>query len=104
MRDSPAIKIINELLNLKSEITAYDPQAIKTAQKIFPNISYAKDVYEAVTGKDAMIIVTDWLQFKEMDLKRIKNLMRKPIIIDGRNIFDIDIVSNVGFKYIGIGK
>ncbi len=104
MRESPAIKIINELLNLKSEITAYDPQAIKTAQKIFPNISYAKDVYEAVTGKDAVIIITDWPQFKELDLIRIKKLLKKPVIIDGRNIFDINKIKKMGFNYTGIGQ
>lgn len=102
MRDAPSIKIIQELTNLKAQITACDPEAIKVAKKIFPNINYTEDVYEAVEGKDAMIIVTDWLQFKEMNLKRIKNLMRKPIIIDGRNIFDIDNVKNMGFKYLGI--
>ncbi len=104
MRDSPAIKIINELLNLKSEITAYDPQAIRTAQKIFPNISYAKDVYEAVIGKDAVIIITDWPQFKELDLIRIKKLLKKPVIIDGRNIFNINKIKKMGFNYTGIGQ
>jgi len=104
MRDAPSIKIINSLLDLKAEITAYDPEAMDRAKKIFPQIKYAKDIYEAATGKDAIVIVTDWPQFKEIDLARLKKLLKNPIIIDGRNILDEQKVKELGFKYFGIGK
>ena len=68
------------------------------------NISFAKGVYETVEGKDALIIVTEWPEFSQIDLKKAKTLMRKPNIVDGRNIFDPQKVKDAGFNYIGIGR
>src|SRR3989344_232361 len=104
MRDAPTIKIINHLTDLGAEITAYDPQAIENAKKIMPNIKYAKDEYEAVKGKDAMLITTEWSQFANLDLVRVKKLLKHPIIVDGRNIYDPVKVKELGFYYIGIGR
>jgi len=104
MRDAPSIKIINHLLDLKAQITAYDPQAMENARKILPKIKYAKDLYSAIKDKDAMVVVTQWPQFAQIDLKLAKKLLRRPIIIDGRNIFDKEKVKEFGFSYIGIGR
>ncbi len=104
MRDAPSIKIINHLTDLGYEITAYDPQAMQNAKKILPNIKYAKDEYQAVNGKDAMLIVTEWPQFASLDMPRIKKLMKFPVIVDGRNLLDPEKINKLGFKYVSIGR
>ncbi|OGD83444.1 UDP-glucose 6-dehydrogenase [Candidatus Curtissbacteria bacterium RIFCSPLOWO2_02_FULL_40_11] len=104
MRDAPSIKIINRLLNLKANVTAFDPQSMINAKRILPQISYAKDVYRAIEGKHAMIIVTEWPEFSQIDLSKAKKLLKKPNIVDGRNIFDPHKAKVAGFKYIGVGR
>lgn len=104
MRGAPSVKIINCLSSLKAQLTVFDPKAMSSAKKILSNVKYAKDEYEAIKGKDALIIVTEWPQFFEMDLKKVKNLLKKPIIVDGRNIFDPQKLKEFGFKYVGIGR
>lgn len=104
MRDAPSIKIINHLLELGAEITAYDPQAMENAKKILTNVTYAKDVESCIKGADAMLIITEWQQFRDLDLKKVKKLLREPIIVDGRNIYDPKTVRELGFKYFGIGR
>jgi len=104
MRDAPSVKIINHLLDLGAQVTAYDPQAMENAKRILPKIEYAKDVYSAIKDKDVMVVVTEWPQFSQIDLARAKKLLRRPIIIDGRNIFDREKVKEGGFSYFGIGR
>lgn len=104
MRDAPSIKIINHLLDLGIEVTAYDPQAMDNAKKILPNIKFAKDVYSAIKNQDALLLVTEWPQFSQIDLARAKKLLKQPIIVDGRNLFPKDKVKELGFTYIGIGR
>jgi len=104
MRDAPSIKIINHLLNLGIEVTAYDPQAMDNAKKILPKVKFAKDVYSAIKNQDALLLVTEWPQFSQIDLARAKKLLKRPIIIDGRNLFPKDKVKELGFTYIGIGR
>jgi len=104
MRDAPSVKIINHLLDLGAQVTAYDPQAMENAKRILPKIEYAKDVYSAIKDKDVMVVVTEWPQFSQIDLARAKKLLRRPIIIDGRNIFDREKVKESGFSYFGIGR
>lgn len=104
MREAPSIKIINHLQELGAKITAYDPQAIENARKILKNVVFEKDAYSAIEGKEAMLILTEWPEFQQMDLQRAKKLLKKPIIVDGRNIFDKVKLADLGFKYIGIGR
>lgn len=104
MRDAPSINIIKQLLNLGADITAYDPQAMDVAKKIFPNVNYTADAYNAASGKDALVIITEWPQFRELDMNKIKNSLKRPIIIDGRNIYDKDKLKSLGFTYIGVGR
>ena len=104
MRDAPSIKIISHLQDLGARITVYDPQAMENAAKIIKNVTFAQSVYAALDGKDAMLVVTEWRQFCEMDLTRAKKILKKPIIVDGRNIFDKNKVEALGFKYTGIGR
>lgn len=104
MRDAPSIKIINALLDLKAQIVAYDPQAIKNAKKIIAGIKFSTDAYRALEGSDVMVIVTEWQEFSQIDLKKAKKLMKKPLIVDGRNIFNTTKVKSLGFGYVGIGQ
>lgn len=107
MRDAPSIIIIHELLRLGAEIKTYDPIAVKNAKKIFAkekNIEFTQDSYKAVKNADLLIILTEWNEFQQLDLKKIKSLMRKPNIIDGRNIYYPRVVKDLGFTHIGVGR
>lgn len=104
MRDAPSIKIIQHLLNLGAKITAFDPKAMENAKRVLPKIQYAKNVDEAIGGKDALILLTEWPQFRQLDLRDVKKLLKNPIIIDGRNALDNVKAGELGFKYIGIGR
>src|SRR3990170_3034717 len=103
MRDAPSVKIIRNLVELGAEITAYDPQAMENAKRVLPKINYAKDEYDAVRGKDAILLVTEWAQFAELDLVKIKKLVKKPIILDGRNFLNSEKVKRAGFIHLKIG-
>lgn len=104
MRDAPSVKIANRLKDLQATIVAYDPQAMDKAKEVIKNIKFAKDMYSALTGADAMLIITEWPQFREMDLQKVKKLLKNPVIVDGRNIFDPKAVAEQGFTYLGIGR
>src|SRR4030043_154912 len=98
MRDAPSIKIIERLQSLNAQITVYDPQAMENAKKILVNVIYAKSVYDAVGNKNAMLIITECSEFYQIDLLKIKKLLKEPIIIDGRNMFDMVKVKELVFK------
>ena len=104
MRFAPSIDIINALQKEGANIQAYDPEAMENAKKILKGVTYCKDAYEAAKGADALIILTEWNEFKELDLKKIKSLLNNPLIIDGRNIYGPAIMKKEGFKYISIGR
>ena len=105
MREAPSIDIINKLLSEGAKIKAFDPLAINSARKIFGNkIKFAKDVYEAAQGADAIVILTECDKFKNMDLRKIKKLLKEPKIIDGRNIFNPLEMRKLGFNYLCIGR
>lgn len=104
MRDAPSVKIIKRLLDLGVKITAYDPKANDAAKKILPQINYARDVYSALSDSDAMVVVTDWLEFSEIDFAKVKKIMKTAIVIDGRNIYDVAKMRDLGFLYFSIGR
>jgi UDPglucose 6-dehydrogenase len=111
MRDAPAVDIARWLLEAGvTEIRAYDPVASKTARAVMPEqgVTYCKDEYEVATGADGMLIVTEWNQFRELDLIRLRDLMAPrdggPVLIDGRNLFDEAEMKRLGFHYEGIGR
>lgn len=104
MREAPSIKIIEELQKLGAKITAYDPQSVENAKKIFTNVIYAPDPYTCVKGADAVILVTEWGVFRNLDMLRVKNLMNKPNLFDGRNIYDPKKKREIGFNYYSIGR
>lgn len=105
MREAPSVKIINRLLEKGANVNAYDPVALRLAQMIFKDsINYHQDPYKAAQGADAVLVVTEWNEFKELDLVRLKNIMKNPVIIDGRNIYDPQKIRSLGFKYSSIGR
>lgn len=104
MREAPSVDIIRQLQEEGVQIKAYDPQAMNNAGRILHNIEYCPSPYEAAKDSDALIIVTEWDEFKSLDLLRIKRLLKQPIIIDGRNVFDPAKMEALGFSYIGVGR
>jgi UDPglucose 6-dehydrogenase len=107
IRESPAIELTEMLLAEGCSITAFDPAAMARTQERFkstPALSYAEDAYAAAKDMDALLILTDWSEFARLDLARIRSLMRYPIIVDGRNLFEPAVMHAHGFTYISIGR
>ena len=104
-RNSPAVDIVSELVLQGADIIAYDPKAMGTACQIFGNkISYADDMYQALKNADVLAILTEWQDFKKLDLEQAQNLMRHKKIVDCRNLLDIEETKSYGFEYQGIGR
>lgn len=104
-RNSPAVDIVSELVQQGADIIAYDPKAMGTACQIFGNkISYADDMYQALKNADVLAILTEWQEFKKLDLEQAQNLMHHKKIVDCRNLLDIEEVKSYGFEYQGIGR
>jgi UDPglucose 6-dehydrogenase len=104
IREAPAIRIINDLAASGSRIRAYDPAAMPSAQRILTDVRYCEDEYDAATGSDVLVVVTEWNQFRSLDLERLKQLMRGANIIDLRNIYEPEAVRAAGFQYLGMGR
>lgn len=105
MREAPSITIINKLLSLGAKIKSYDPKAFDLAKTIFKEkIEYSKDAYSALNGSDALLVLTEWNEFKRPDYDKIASFLNEPVIFDGRNIYDTNKLIKKGFKYFCIGK
>lgn len=105
MREAPAITIIEKLLSMRAKIQAYDPKAMETAQEIFGNsITYTKNNYEALEGADALLLLTEWNEFRRPDFDKMKTLLKNALIFDGRNIFEPKRITDRGFVYVSVGK
>ena len=107
IRDSPAIDVIGKLLDAGAIITAYDPAAMERAKEVLPpseKLSYAADLYEAARDADAVLILTDWKEFAEIDLARLNQAVRFPIVIDGRNLYKPQKMMDHGFTYVSMGR
>lgn len=104
LREAPSLAIIKSLLEKGAKIRAFDPISESLCAQIFPNVHYCPSPYEAVENADAAIVVTEWDILKKMDIKKIKKMMKNPLIVDGRNIFDKQKVKDAGIKYFGIGR
>jgi UDPglucose 6-dehydrogenase len=104
IREAPALKIIEDLLSDGAKVRAYDPAAIETARRILPGIAYCEDEYEAARGSDVLVVVTEWNQFRRLDMPRLKEVMREPNIVDLRNIYEPETMRSEGFNYLGMGR
>ncbi len=104
MRDSPAIAVVQALQDGGAQIQAYDPEGMEQARHVLDNVIYCAGPYEAITGADALVIVTEWDAFRALDLGRIKALLKQPVIVDLRNIYRPDEIKAAGFTYTSIGR
>jgi UDPglucose 6-dehydrogenase len=104
MRDAPAVAIAEGLLERGARIQAFDPAAMAEASRLLPSVTMCKDAYEACSGADALVIVTEWNQFRMLDLERIKSLLQEPILIDLRNIYEPQAMKEAGFLYLSVGR
>lgn len=104
VRDSPSITIIQELQRRGARVQAFDPAAMEQAQQLLPDVDYRSDPYHAAQESDALVLLTEWNEFRNLDLDRIKGLMRRPLFLDLRNVYEPDRVKALGFEYYGVGR
>jgi UDPglucose 6-dehydrogenase len=105
MREAPSITIIEELLANGAQVRAHDPEAIKEAKKTFGDrISYSTNQYEILADADALVIITDWSEYRNPDFERIMSELKEPVIVDGRNLYKPDRMAQAGFRYIPLGR
>ena len=105
VREAPALKIIKRLIEKGSSITAYDPEAIETTKAILgDSIKYVADSYEALENSDALILITEWNEFRNPNFEKIKTLLKQPVIFDGRNVYDVNKMKEQGFYYYSVGR
>jgi UDPglucose 6-dehydrogenase len=104
MRDAPAIEIADMLRDGGARVQGYDPVAMVVAGRQMPGVKLCEDAYEVAGGADALVVVTEWNEFKQLDLARLKSMMRQPVNVDGRNIYDPAVMQRHGFQYRGMGR
>ncbi|MGQ9486577.1 MAG: UDP-glucose dehydrogenase family protein [Armatimonadota bacterium] len=104
LREAKSLQIITELLAEGAEVRAYDPIAMPKARAIFPQITYCENAYDAAAGCDAVAVVTEWNEFRQLNLERLRQVMRQPFLFDGRNIYQPGKVKQAGLHYFGIGR
>ncbi|MEO7715405.1 MAG: UDP-glucose/GDP-mannose dehydrogenase family protein [Capsulimonas sp.] len=104
MREAKSLDVITDLLACGATVKAYDPIAIENTRAIFPHITYGANAYEVAAGADALIVVTEWNEFKTLNFERLASIMNRPLILDGRNIYDPETVRRNGFEYHSIGR
>jgi UDPglucose 6-dehydrogenase len=105
MREAKSVEIIHRLLGLGARVRAYDPVAVANARKVLPaTVTYSESPYEAATGADGLVLVTEWNEFKFLNLERVRGLMRRPMVFDGRNIWEPERMRRLGFEYYSVGR
>lgn len=104
MRESPAIDIINSMTSRGAKVKAYDPVAMNEARHYIEGIEYASDEYDAIRDADALVIITEWNQFRALDMDKVRQLLKTPKIADLRNIYEPEDMRELGFEYIGVGR
>ncbi len=104
MRESPATDIIKDLQKLGAKIKAFDPVAMDEARHVLPDIEYATDEYDAIEGADVLVFLTEWNQFRALDMEKVKRLLKSPKIADLRNIYEPSAMREMGFEYVGVGR
>ncbi len=104
MRDAPSIDIAQDLIAAGARVRGFDPVAMEVACTILPAVEMCEDPYIMSEGCDALMVLTEWNEFKQLDLEKIKGLLNTPVIFDGRNIYDPRTMKEMGFKYRGMGR
>jgi UDPglucose 6-dehydrogenase len=104
MRDAPSLEIVAGLTERGAHVRAYDPVAMPNAGRLMPHITLCKDAYQACENADAMVLVTEWNQFRMLDLERVKRLLREPVVVDLRNVYKPEPMRQLGFRYVSVGR
>jgi UDPglucose 6-dehydrogenase len=104
IRDAAAIELIHLLQNEGAQIKAYDPQAMENASHVLKNVVLCENPYQVAEGADALVLATEWNEFKQLDFKKLKSIMKQAVILDGRNLWDASALKDLGFTYMGIGR
>ncbi len=104
MREAPSIPLVTGLLDLGAKVRAYDPAGMEQAKQELPDITYCEDPYAVAKGADALVIVTEWVQFRALDLARLKREMANPVMVDLRNIYRREDMEALGFTYESVGR
>jgi UDPglucose 6-dehydrogenase len=104
MRDAPAIDIARELVEAGAVVRGYDPVSMEVARALLPAVEMMSDPYSLADGCDAVMVITEWNEFKQLDLDKLKNLLKAPVVYDGRNIYDPAVMKKLGFVYRAIGR
>jgi len=104
LREAPSLDIARVLLAAGAHVRGYDPAAMERTRTVLPELDYAKDAYQLASGADALVVVTEWNEFRQLDLTRLKTSMRTPVVIDGRNIYVPATMRSLGFTYRSIGR
>jgi UDPglucose 6-dehydrogenase len=104
VRESPAIEIAQQLLDGGARVKAFDPAAMGSAARVVPRLELCGDAYAVAEDADALLVLTEWAAFQELDLEQIRDEMHAPLLLDGRNLFDPDEMAVLGFRYRGIGR
>jgi UDPglucose 6-dehydrogenase len=105
MREAPSLVLVEQLLAAGAEVVAHDPVAMHEAERrIGKRIRYAAGGYEALEGADALVVVTDWNEYRRPDFERIRRTLKTPVVIDGRNLYDAGKMRGLGFRYDSIGR
>jgi UDPglucose 6-dehydrogenase len=105
IRESPALMLVQELMREACQIRAYDPAAMDRAKEVLKSgVEFARDAYDAAAGSDALLILTEWEEFASLDLDRLKSLLKYPIVLDGRNLYDPNVMAKHGLSYYSVGR
>ena len=104
IREAPSVVIIRELLRRGARIQAYDPAAMGQAKSLLPEVHYQRDAYSTAENADLLALVTEWNQFRNLDLAKVKKSMHRPVLVDLRNVYDPERVKSLGFQYYGVGR
>ena len=104
IRSAPSLYIIRSLQDLGCKIKVYDPKAMDKAREVLTGVKFCKSAYDAAKGSDALMVLTEWNEFKELDFRKVKKLVKQAVVIDGRNIYDPQEMKKMGFRYRGIGR
>jgi len=104
LRNSPSIDLIKALISEGAKIKIYDPKAMEKAKKVLKGATFCNDAYQAAKNSDCLIVATEWDEFKELDFIKLKKILKRPLLIDGRNIYDPKFIMQLGFSYVGVGR
>jgi UDPglucose 6-dehydrogenase len=104
MREAPSVEVIRALEDAGARVKAYDPVAMERAAEMLPGVTYCATAYDAAKEADALLIVTEWNEFKQLDWEKLRRFMRRPVVVDGRNLYEQNEMADRGFVYWGVGR